>query len=184
MIKNNPKYEQYLVSRITKGDSEAYSEIFKEYYTDLTIFACSFTGEITDAKEIVQKTFVKLWEDHKTLDVKVSLRSILLKSVQNRCLDCLRHKKIIIKHNTYVANNNHVFEYDTDSYLLYSELKIAVDSAMSRMPDIFRVTFEMHRNEGLKYQEIADKLAVSLRTVEFRISKALDFLRNELKDFL
>ncbi len=184
MLRKTLRYEQFLVARLNSGDPDAFSEIFNAYYKDLVLFAFSIIKDMANSEEIVQDIFVKLWEDKEKLDIKTSLKSVLLKSTQNRCIDWLRHKKIINKHNEFIVNQNHFFENDCDSYLLWSELNSSVESALNKMPETLRIAFEMNRNEGLKYQEIADNLAVSLRTVEDRISKALEFLRVELRDFL
>jgi len=71
-----------------------------------------------------------------------------------------------------------------ESYILWSELNGLIETAMTNMPEKSKEAYEMNRNKGLKYQEIATVLSVSVRTVEVRISKALEFLRKELKDFL
>jgi RNA polymerase sigma-70 factor (ECF subfamily) len=177
-------YEHLLVIRLIKGDSDAFSEIFSVYYKDLVMFAFSLTREMTTSEEIVQETFVRLWEDHEHLEVKTSLKSLLLKSVQNRCIDWHRHNKIVNDHKKYLLLNNSFFEYDTENYLTWSELNEHVEAAMSKMPEKLKEAFEMNRKEGLKYQEIAENLCVSVRTVEVRISQALEFLRKELIDFL
>jgi RNA polymerase sigma-70 factor (family 1) len=184
MIQKNLQYEQFLVVRLVRGDSDAFSEIFSAYYKDLVMFAFSITKEMASSEEIVQETFVKLWEDHKKLEVKTSLKSFLLKSVQNRCIDWHRHKKIINIHINYLLVNNPIFENDTDNYLLWSELNGLIEAAMKRMPEKLREAYEMNRNDGLKYQEIAESLSLSVRTIEVRISRALEFLRKELIDFL
>jgi RNA polymerase sigma factor (sigma-70 family) len=80
--------------------------------------------------------------------------------------------------------NNPIFENDTDNYLLWSELNGLIEAAMKRMPEKLREAYEMNRNDGLKYQEIAESLSLSVRTIEVRISRALEFLRKELIDFL
>jgi RNA polymerase sigma-70 factor (family 1) len=184
MLRKNLLYERYLVTRLTQGDPDAFSEIFHAYFKDLVMFAFSIIKDMASSEEIVQDIFVKLWEDHPKLDVKNSLKSMLLKSVQNRCIDYHRHKKIIGSHTEYVLNNTSLLEYDTENYILWSELNGLIETAITVMPEKFREAYEMNRNKGLKYQEIATELAVSVRTVEVRISKALEFLRNQLKDFL
>ncbi len=184
MLRKNLLYERFLVSRLNQGDPDAFSEIYHAYFKDLVMFAFSIIKEMADSEEIVQDTFVKLWEDRTKLDVKNSLKSILLKSVQNRCIDWYRHKKIISKHTEYILNYTSLLEYDTENYILWSELNGLIETAMADMPEKFREAYEMNRNKGLKYQEIAEVLSVSVKTVEARISKALEFLRKELKDFL
>ncbi len=114
----------------------------------------------------------------------ISLKSILLKTIQNKCIDWHRHKKIINNHSTFIIDNSPLYEYDIDNYILRSELEGRIEKAMANLPEKFKEAFEMNRFEGLKYQEIATKLNVSVRTVEVRISKALELLRKSLIDFL
>ena len=87
MIKKNFIFEQLLIDKLKSGDPDSFSDIFSAYYKDMVFFAYSFTRELPGAEDIVQDTFVKLWEDHEKLNVTVSLKSILLKTIQNkRCL--------------------------------------------------------------------------------------------------
>jgi len=184
VIKKNLIFEQLLVKKLKAGDPDSFSYIFSAYYKDLVFFAYSYTHELPDAEDIVQDTFIKLWEDHEKLNVTVSLKSLLLKTIQNKCIDWHRHKKIINNHSTYIIDNSPLYEYDTVNYVLRSELEGRINKAIANLPDKFKEAFEMSRFEGLKYEEIAVKLNVSLRTVEVRISKALDLLRKSLVDFL
>jgi len=149
----------------------------------MVFFAYSFTHELTTAEDIVQDTFVKLWEEHEKLNVTVSLRSVLLKTIQNKCIDWHRHKKVLNNHSTFIIDNSPLYDYDTDNYVLRSELEDIIENAVATLPDNIKEAFEMNRYEGLKYQEIAIRLNVSVRTVEVRISKALDLLRKKLVDY-
>ena len=184
MIKKNLIFEQLLIEKLRSGDLDSFSDIFSAYYKDLVFFAYSYTHELPGAEDIVQDTFIKLWEDHEKLIVTVSLKSILLKTVQNKCIDWHRHRKIVNLSSTYIIDNSPLYEYDTDNYVLRSELEGTIEKALESLPDKFKEAFEMSRFEGLKYQEIATKLNVSLRTIEVRISRALELLRNRLVDFL
>jgi RNA polymerase sigma-70 factor (family 1) len=184
MIKNNPIIEQLLVRRLKTGDKEAFSDIFSVYYKDLVLFAFSFTRDREDSEEIVQDVFVKLWEDHEKITIEGSIRSYLLKTIQNKCFDRHRHKQVRDQHGSYVIENSPLFDYDTENYILYSELELLLEKAISKLPENLKETFEMSRFEGIKYQDIANKLNVSVRTIEVRISKALELLRISLIDFL
>jgi RNA polymerase sigma-70 factor (family 1) len=184
VINKNLILEQLLIEKLKSGDPNSFSDIFSIYYKDLFFFAYSFIREVCDAEDIVQDTFVKLWEDHEKLNVTVSLKSILLKTIQNKCIDWHRHKRIINNHSSYIINNAPLYEYDTDNYLLRSELESVIEKALARLPEKVREAYKLNRFEGLKYQEIAAKLNVSNRTVEVRISKALEFLRKSLVNFL
>jgi RNA polymerase sigma-70 factor (family 1) len=180
VIKKNPLLEQFIIEKLKSGNPDSFSDIFKAYYKDLVFFAYSFTHELSAAEDIVQDTFVKLWEDRENLNVAVALKSILLKAIQNKCIDWHRHKKIVNNHSNYIIDNSPLYEYNTDNYVLRSELEGRIETAIAGLPKRFKEAFEMNRFEGLKYQEIATKLNVSVRTVEVRISKALVLLRKSL----
>jgi RNA polymerase sigma-70 factor (ECF subfamily) len=175
--------EKVLISRLKAGDYPAFSSIFTAYYQDLVIFAMRFTHDLNNAEEIVQDTFVKLWEEHESIKVTVSLRSYLLKVVQNKCIDWYRHKKIMQTHNNVIMENSPQLIYDTDSYILHSELQEQIEAVLCKLPEEISEAFRMNRNKGLKYHEIADLLGVSVRTIEVRIGKALHMLRNHLEEY-
>lgn len=175
--------EKVLISKLKTGDTSAFSDIFIAYYKDLSIFATRFTHNLNSAEEIVQDIFAKLWEEHESVKIDVSLKSYLLKLVQNKCIDWYRHKNIMRAHKDFVMEDSNKFEVDTDNYILYSELQERVDRALEMLPEQVSDAFRMNRYKGLKYYEIADILGVSVRTIEVRIGKALHLLRNCLKDY-
>lgn len=176
--------EKVLISKFRAGDHLAFSNIFNAYYPDLVIFASRFTNDLMDSEEIVQDSFVKLWEKRESININISLKSYLLKIIHNKCIDWLRHNKIMQTHNRYVMENSPRFEYDTDNYVLYSELQQQLEAALCKLPEEILEAFHMNRYKGLKYHEIAKVLGVSVRTVEVRIGKALGMLRNHLKDYM
>jgi RNA polymerase sigma-70 factor (family 1) len=182
--KNDSLVEKVLLVKLASGDREAFSAIFSAYYRDLVMFATGFTHDSVTSEEIVQETFTKIWEVHGNLNITESLRSYLLKTVQNRCIDWHRHNKIRQTHQNEVINNTILFEYNTDNYIFRSELEGLVKKAMLMIPKECADAFRMNREDGLKYQEIAEKLNVSLRTIEVRIGKALHLLRKHLADYL
>ncbi|MGI6340527.1 MAG: RNA polymerase sigma-70 factor [Bacteroidales bacterium] len=176
--------EETLISKLSAGDYSVFSCIFTTYYKDLVVFALQYTRDFNNAEEIVQDTFVKLWEDRASINIKKSLRSFLLKSVQNRCIDWLRHSKTKQAHYRFIIESAVSYDHDTENYILYSELHREVEKALKMLPLQVSKAFRMNRYQGLKYHEIAGILNVSLRTVEVRIGKALSLLRNYLKEYM
>lgn len=175
--------EKVLLCRLQAGDYSAYSSVFSAYYRDLVIFASRYTKELSYAEEIVQDTFVLLWEERSNIKINTSLKSYLLKTVQNKCIDWFRHKKIVQAHQNYMLEKPPQFVLNTDSYLLYSELNERIENALKLLPDQISEAFRLNRQKGLKYAEIAEISGVSVRTVEVRIGKALHLLRRCLKDY-
>jgi RNA polymerase sigma-70 factor (family 1) len=177
-------YENILLKRLKDSDQSAFTIIFTKYYEDLVRFSFHFTRNSDTSEEIVQEVFLKLWENRDSLVIHNSLKSFLLKAVQNRSIDNLRHLKIIDKYNLLILDHPLLSENDTENYVLLSELEENLNQAMAKLPVQMAQAFRMSRIENLNYSEIAAKLGVSIRTVEVWISKALSILRKELKDFL
>jgi RNA polymerase sigma-70 factor (family 1) len=176
--------EKTLLTRFREGDRDAFTVIFTTYYKDMVLFAMNFTRQAEMAEEIAQDTFVTLWDERKSITITSSLKSYLLRCIQNSCIDWIRHMKIRQKYLEEVSTTLETFEFNTDNYVLNSELKDLLNVALSKLsPEIYEA-YCLSRYKGLKYREIAIKLKVSVRTVEVRIGKALSFLREELKDYL
>jgi RNA polymerase sigma-70 factor (ECF subfamily) len=176
--------EKKALGMLRQGDKAAFSDIFSCYYKDLVLFASTFTKDRDLAEEIVQDVFLKLWETRQNLIITSSLKSFLLRSVQNKCIDWIRHLDIRLKHRESILDKPELLENDTENYLLYSELYTSLENALEQMPEEVSQAFQMNRFEGLTYQDIAEKYGVSVRTVEVRIGKALHLLKELLKDFI
>jgi RNA polymerase sigma-70 factor (family 1) len=177
-------YERILLEKLKNDDQSAFTIIFTKYYQDLVRFSFGFTRDSDASEEIVQEVFLKLWENRNSFVIHNSLKSFLLKTVQNRSIDSLRHVNITNKYASTVLEHPLLSENNTENYILHSELEAGFNLAMAKIPSQYAEAFRMSRIESLNYQEIAQKLGVSVRTVEVWISKALNLLREELKDFL
>ena len=159
-IQQQTSDDRFLVIALKQDDKQAFTRLFHAYYKDLVLFGGTYIPEKSTCEDIVQNIFLKLWNDRKSLVIENSLKSYLLKAVRNYCLDELRHRRIIDEHIAYELKSDSIDIDTTENYILYSDLC-----------------------RQLKYQEIANRLNISVRTVEVRISKALKQLRILLKDF-
>lgn len=176
--------EKQLLENLQQGDKKSFSFIFSKYYKDLVHFAFTFTKDTETAEEIVQDVFVKFWENRHFIHISLSLKSYLLKATQNKCLDWLKRQKIKEHYKEVAPYITLLSENNTDQYILLSELQANLDKALNSLPEDVAEAFRLSRFADLKYNEIAEKQNVSVRTVEVRISKALQLLREALKDNL
>jgi len=176
--------ERILLEKLKNDQQSAFTLIFTKYNHELVKFSYSFTRDQAVAEDIVQEVFFKLWENRKSLEIQHSLRSFLLKSVQNRSLDSLRHAGINDKYVAFVTDHPLLSQNDTENYIFYTELEMNFSLALSRLPEQYAQIYRMSRIEHKKYQEIADSFGISVRTVEVFIARALSMLRKELKEFL
>lgn len=182
MGKLNTQQENFVLSALKQDSKEAFSLLFQTYYTDLVLFGGNFVKDKSSCEDIVQSIFLKLWNDRKNIRIEISLKSYLLKAVRNSCFDEFRHLEVVRQYESDYENS--VLDcYDTENYVLYSDLHDHLNRALEQVPELYREAFVLNRFEGLKYREIAEKLNVSERTVEVRVSKTLELLRKYLKDF-
>ncbi|AYB32546.1 RNA polymerase sigma-70 factor [Chryseolinea soli] len=177
-----------LIARIKKGDAKSLELLFRRLYPNLCAYARKFLNDAVEAEEIVQDLFSTLWEDRHKLDEQQSLSSYLFTSVKNRCLNFLILQKRKTKHADlmrflYVQE---VSGEAAHSYhaLLAKDLEKDFHTAMEDLPTECRKIFELSRQEGLKYQEIALKLNISIKTVETQMSRALAKLRLQLREHI
>lgn len=182
MGKLDKQQEYFVMSALRQDSKEAFSLLFQTYYTDLVLFCGNFVKDKDSCEDIVQSIFLKLWNDRKNIQIEISLKSYLLKAVRNSCLDEFRHIEIVRQYETEYGSSV-LDNYDTENYILYSDLYTHLSRALEKIPDLYKEAFVLNRFEGLKYREIAEKLSVSERTVEVRVSRTLDLLRKQLKDF-
>ncbi|MFD1816771.1 RNA polymerase sigma-70 factor, ECF subfamily [Pseudarcicella hirudinis] len=176
--------ETDILNEIQQGNERVFEMIFRKYYQSLSNYAFSFLKDMDDSEEIVQGVFLKLWEQRESIEISVSLKSYLYRAVHNTCLNRIKHLKI---QDVYKEYNAEFLEetYDSATDLLYkNELEKRIADALNKLPEQCRLIFKLSRFEELKYQEIADQLGLSIKTVENQIGKALRIMRTELSDYL
>jgi RNA polymerase sigma-70 factor, ECF subfamily len=169
---------------IRQGNERVFETVFRKHYQALCNYACGILKDMDDAEEVVQSIFMKFWEQRGGIEINVSLKSYLYRAVHNTCLNRLKHLKIQEVHKQYVGN---FFEENHDSatnLMDKVELENRIADALEKLPEQCRLIFKMSRFEELKYQEIADRLGLSIKTIENQIGKALKIMRTELADYL
>lgn len=172
-----------LYSLFRKGDRKAFDTLFLKYYSILCVFG-KYYIPIEDAEEVVLDIMTWLWENREFQIIETSLRSYLFMAVRNRCLDLIsknQTKRRCYEH-MFAAEMQTSFE-DPDFYVV-EELMVKIEKAVMRLPESYRIAFEMSRYQDKTYKEIAKELNVSIKLVEYRIQQALRILRVELKDYL
>lgn len=171
-----------IIRRIRQGDKQEFEKLFRSSYVSLVRYAKTILRDQDTSEEIVQELFFRLWQDRQTLTIESSLNGYLFRSVHNRALHHIEHQKVVNRHaGEMIARAELTSEPVTDA-IYYRELQARVARVLERLPERCRIIFRMSRFEGLKYNEIADKLEVSLKTVEADMGKALREFRKALAE--
>lgn len=174
------------IGKVPLSDAE-FETCFKHYFGPLHAYASTILKDPDAAEEVVQTVFLKLWEKRASLHITVSLKAYLYKSVYHRSLNTLKHEKVKAKHletSLYEYNETITSQAFRNTPDQASELMHQVQKIVNRLPEKCRRVFQLSRFEELKYQEIADRLGISIKTVEAHMGKALKSLREGLTEFL
>lgn len=175
--------DKKVLANINKGDIRQFEILFKDYYEKLCQFAIIYLKDIEQAEEIIQDTFFNIWKNKKSLNIKTSLKSYLYTAVKNNCLQEIRKHKLEIKYENYYKSHYVNDSVDPEGELNAKELSKVINKTLNSLPERCREIFKMSRYEGLKYHEIADKLSISIKTVEANMGKALKQFRLNLKEY-
>lgn len=165
-------------------DKQGFEVLFRKHFKGLTYFALEYVKDHDIARDIVQEAFVNFWEKRDSIELNRSPKSYLGTAVRNRCLNYLRdHKKFdhsILEFEGLGGSHDYVVQ----DQLVVDELKASIEKATRELPKKCREIFLLNRLEHKKYQEIADELNISVKTVEAQMSKALRIMRVKLAEFI
>jgi RNA polymerase sigma-70 factor, ECF subfamily len=178
---NQPE-EKDVFDMIKKSDEKAFEILFHKYYGHLCLFATSIICDDVAAEEIVQDFFVKLWEKRELLLIETSVKNYFFRSVKNLCLNFIQHNKTKLRYAQIVISDVEN-QFSDDNNYPEPDLSLKIEESINSLPEKRREIFRMSRQDGLKYHEIAQKLNISIKTVETQMSLAIKTLREKLKNF-
>lgn len=176
--------DEQIASLLAKRDEAAFEQVFKTHYKNLHAYSFTILKDEDEAEETVQQVFFKLWERSEQLNFSGSVAAYLYRAVHNESLNFLKHQKVKDSHRLHVAYSMKNKAEQLQSKMAKKELEKKFKEALNELPEQCRTVFQLSRFEDMKYKEIADKLDISVKTVENHMGKALKLLRAKLVDFL
>ena len=174
-----------IIQLLKRRDGSGFELVFKHYFKNLYKYALAILREHDQAEEIVQNVFVKLWEKKEELEIRENMDNYLYRAVHNESLNYLKHLKVRSAYQAFIMRRPPPHAPDNlPEKITLSELERRLEKAILELPEQCRLIFRLSRSEELRYKEIADKLSLSVKTVENQMGKALKLLRMKLADFL
>ena len=170
--------EELVWQQIQQKNIKAFESYYKEHYKTFFLASYNYVKSPAVAQEIVNDVFLKIWEDAEKISIESSLKSYIYRAIINRSINALNKQK------RETQNQKELAHLQTESYesrqMETNELKVQLYKTIEALPEQCKRVFQMSRMDGLKQQEIADKLGISIKTVKNHITHALKQLRKAI----
>lgn len=176
--------EKKTIRQIKQGNIQTFEQVFRDYYEALCLYANRYLKDLDLSEEAVQDVFFRIWKKRRSLNIHESLKSYLYASTRNKCLKMLRSEQMADKYNQYVRHTSPANVPTPVDELNAAELQRLIERTIGELPERTREIFRLNRYQGLKYAEIAEKLSISVKTVEANMGKALKLFRKNLNEYL
>lgn len=168
-----------LIEEVKEGIASAFDLLYEAYSHKLYIFALTILKSKEDAEEVVQNTYFKIWEKRKSIDSNHSFKSFLFTVAYNLTVDLLRER---LKERKYRENvlNKATSNYNLEEAIDFGDLLEHVEQIVKELPPRKNEIYQLSRVHHLSYSEIAEKLNISVKTVENSINFSMNFIKKRL----
>jgi RNA polymerase sigma-70 factor (ECF subfamily) len=176
--------DKQTIRKIRLGDIQAFEALFRKYYKVLCRWAYQYMKDEDSAEEMVQDLFYHLWCDRASINIRTSVKSYLYMAISNNCRMLLKKKSRRAAIEKDLARGPRAVPEQPSEVLETSEIREVVNKTLEDLPERPATIFRMSRYEGMKYREIAEKLSISIKTVEANMGKALEMFRKNLQEYV
>lgn len=177
--------DEDLIQLLQNNSDKAIEIIFKRYFPEMVRSANRLLQDENTAKDVIQEVFYKFWNNRERLNIQSTIRGYLRRSSVNAALDHLRKKqnfKIVDTEQALIQQPARISS--AIQQMEGNELQQRINRAIQNLHPRCRTVFLLSRKEQLSYRQIAEKLEISIKTVESHMTTALKLLREELANFL
>lgn len=173
-------------------DIKTFNSIFRDYQPRFLRFAFSYLRDETEAEDVVMEAFLYYWEHRLELDQESTPPAYILTTIKHKCLNKLRNTQRQLEITKEIASQQQqslelrvaLLEECNPSELFTEDVRMIINQTLHELPSQTQKIFELSRYENKKYAEIATLLDISIKTVEYHISKAIKALRINLVDYI
>ena len=180
MCADNFSEERSLILRLIEGDEDAFCELYATYKNRLIYFAMRFLKSREYAEDVFQDVFTVVWQSRRFINPDASFSSYLYTIMRNRILNQLRNAANEEKLKESILSQALDYTEDTKREVMLNDLKSLISHALQQLTPRQREIFEMSREAQLSHKELADKLGISVNTVQEHISTSLKLIRTYL----
>lgn len=168
--------DEELLLLVKQGDTQAFTDLYNRYWKRLFVYSYKIFNDTQKCEDIVQEVFIKLWKNVRESEIS-NLEAYLFKAVKYQISNAIRNLKWEVSHDQLVSEIPQYVSADTD--LETKELNQHLEASIEALPEKCKIVFLLSRRDLMSNQEIANKLGISIRTVETHIYNALQDLRKK-----
>lgn len=173
--------DKELISRLAEDGEQVIDLLFRRYYRFVCVAVYRILSDENLSEDIAQEVFYELWKKRHRINIQTSLKAYLKRAAVNKSLNYIRDQKIKFEE---VGKAPVLSTKSHNAQLEAKELQEQINLAVNALPERCRIIFSLSRFEEMSYQEIANTLQISTKTVENQISKALKILRQAIGPYL
>ncbi len=173
--------DKNILRKIQKGDIKSFETLFHRYYPGMCLYAKSLVKKDNIAEEIVQDVFYNIWKNRLNFMLTSGWHQYLYRAVYNNSMQYLRKMSRETRYEESGITETEGNISDPSEAYNYEELTKNINKVLENLPERTGEIFRMSRFEGMTYRQIADKLSISVKTVEANMGKALRAFRTSLQ---
>ena len=180
---NSDFNQGHVLKELAKGNQQALETLFDYFYPRLYSFSQSFLKIEDGIDDILQEVFLKIWNNRENIKTSDTFNSYIFTITRNLLLNELRSRLNDQKKRESIFQLSVAGEYLSFEKVEYEELKEKLETIIDELPENQRIIFKLSRNEGLSHKEIAEKLSISTKTVEYHITQSINIIKSRLEAF-
>jgi RNA polymerase sigma-70 factor (ECF subfamily) len=166
--------DEMLIAAIRENDYAGFNRLFARYYSSLCRYVYRILQNKEDTEDVVQELFLRIWNNRKKIEINDNVSAYLHKMAKNMALNHIRSADSY--KNLLESQKSQPIGYE-DDLLESDEFSIALYDCINRLPNRCREVFLLHRMQGVKLQEIAEQLNISIKTIKNQIWSSLQKLK-------
>ena len=170
------------INELTKSNESSLEILFNYYYPRLYHFSKTFLKIETGIDDILQEVFLKVWQNRKKITSASTFNAYIFTITRNLLLNELRSRLNDQKIKDKIQQLSVAKEYESFEEVEYNDLKAKIEEIVDELPARRKEVFILSRKEGLSHKEIAEKLSISPKTVEFHITQSVSYLKKKFKE--
>lgn len=175
-----------IAEAIKAGSKDVFRSVYRAEYNNIVHFINAYVRNRQDAEDLAQETMLAIWENRESLNPEKNFRSYLYTIARNKSLNYLRDNAKRMNGTSLQDSDNLINSLALSSHSVEEEINVLelqgfIDRVYLSLPDKVVNTFKMSRQDGFTYNEIAEKLGITPKVVEYHISIMLKALRRKLE---